>query len=347
MSASPLRLAVIILSYNTRELLQRCLQSVFAAAEGTADHLAVDVLVIDNASHDDSAAMVATQFPQAHLIPSPTNLGYTGGNNLGLQYLGLNIGTIPQSLVSRLPSPISHLPSPDFILILNADTEVATDALGQMANFLATHPAAGACGAKLTYGDGSFQHGAFAFPTLFQLALDLFPLTGVRGSHRLHHSQWNGRYAQQQWQGTEPFPVDFALGAALMVRYETVAQIGGFDEGYFLYCEEIDWCLRMKLAGWQIYAVPTAAVIHYEGQSSRQVRWPAFVRLWRSRLRFYAKYQALYPPGTRTILRWLLHLGMWWRIYQSNRHFAQGKINGTAWVKERAAYAEIKKVNNG
>ncbi len=336
-----MRLAVVVLSYNTRDLLRQAVESVLASAACTADRLAVDLLVVDNASPDGSADMVAAEFPQVYLIASPVNLGYTGGNNLALQHLGFAIGRADEDAA---PSARAPLPTPDFVLLLNADAAVVADALWQMVQVLAANPRVGACGAHLRYGDGHFQHGAFAFPGLAQIALDLFPLTGLRGVQRLYNSRWNGRYAQALWQGRAPFRVDFVLGAALMVRGAVIRQIGGLDDGFFLYCEEMDWAMRMGLAGWQVQAVPTAQVIHYEGQSSKQVRWSAFVRLWQSRLRFYAKYRTLYGPGYGWLIRALIGVGFWWRTQQANRRFAQGTLTGSEWQAERNAYATIRQL---
>ena len=153
-----------------------------------------------------------------------------------------------------------------------------------MVEFLVANPTAGICGPRLQYGDGSFQHGAFHYPGIVQVFLDLFPLDGIRGVHRLHNSRLNGRYPTAAWQGLAPFPVDFVLGAALCIRREAIERIGGLDDAFFMYCEEMDWCRRCRQAGWQVYALPAARVIHHAGQSSRQVRWDAYERLWRSRL---------------------------------------------------------------
>ncbi|MEZ4684439.1 MAG: glycosyltransferase family 2 protein, partial [Caldilineaceae bacterium] len=244
-------------------------------------------------------------------------------------------GATDHASSSNFPAP------PDFVLLLNADAEVNGDAVWQMACFLKKTPGAGACGAHLHYGNGAFQHGAFAFPSLAQLTIDFFPLTALPGVQRLHNSRLNGRYSQSLWGGTAPFPVDFVLGAALMVRGEVIQQLGGLDDGYFLYCEELDWAVRMKLAGWQSYAVPTAHVTHHEGQSSKQVRWSAFVRLWRSRLRFYRKYRGLHPVGYESAVRLIVLVGLLWRLRQVNRQFAQGKHNGLVWQEERRAYQEV------
>ncbi|MEZ4729459.1 MAG: glycosyltransferase family 2 protein [Caldilineaceae bacterium] len=338
-----MRLAVIILSYNTRDLLRQALSSVLASAALTADRLAVDVVVVDNASHDGSPAMVAAEFPQVHLVASDKNLGYTGGNNLGMARLGFDTAATPSNLRDLTPERF-YLDLPDFVLLLNADTEVVGDALWQMAHFLAEYPGAGACGARLRYGNGAFQHGAFALPTLFQVALDFFPLTGVPGAQRLHNSLLNGRYPDFLWQGTQPFPVDFVLGAALMVRREVILQVGGLDDAFFMYCEEMDWCLRMEEAGWGIFAIPTAQVLHHEGQSSKQVRWPAYIQLWRSRFRFYAKHHRIYPHQYVQWVRALVRLGVWRRTRQAHRRFAGGEITGIQLAEELAAYRLLKRL---
>ncbi len=108
-----------------------------------------------------------------------------------------------------------------------------------------------------------------------------------------------------------------------------------------MYCEEMDWALRMQQAGWRVYALPTAHVTHYEGQSSRQVRWDAYEQLWRSRLRFYTKHAQRYPFGYRLVLRLLIRLGAAWRSYQARQRFASGSATGTEIARELEAYATI------
>jgi len=333
-----MRLAIVILSYNTCDLLRNCLRSVFVSAAASVAQLSVDVIVVDNASPDGSANMVAAEFPHAYLIAAQENLGYTGGNNLALNLLGFTVAA-PYAAAHQLPNLPAKLPAA--VLLLNADTEILGDALWQMAKCLHDRPEAGACGANLQYGDGRFQHGAFRFPSLFQVALDLFPLVGLPGAHRIHNSWLNGRYPQARWQANTSFRVDFVLGAALMVRGVAIQQVGGLDDEFFLYCEEMDWCLRLAAAGWPVYAVPTAHVIHYEGQSSRQVRWSAYVRLWRSRFRFYAKHHSRYPHGYLRWLRGLLRIGLVWRKIAAQRRFASGKLTGEELQAELDAYRVI------
>jgi len=366
--ARPATLAVVIVSYNVRELLGRCLESVFASAARSPDWLRVDVLVVDNASQDGSPQMVAQEFPQVRLMALDENLGFAGANNRALRALGFGEASpLPQPLTWLSSSPLHEWrgegvassasrgrgevrkgEAPDLVLLLNPDTELVDDALGRMAAFLRDHPRAGACGAHLRYGDGRFQHGAFRFPGLMQVALDLLPWDQAPGLRRLLprllDSRLNGRYPRRLWEGQEPFPVDFVLGAALMVRAEAMHQVGLLDEGYFMYCEEMDWCLRLGEAGWTVHALPGARVIHHEGQSSRQIPWTSFRRLWRSRFRFYAKHRKRYPRGFVWGLRGLVRTGLALRGWLARRRFAQGKISGQELAEELAAYEAVERM---
>ncbi len=333
-----MRVAVIIVNYNTSRLLHKCLRSVYAST-AICDRLQVDVIVVDNASQDGSADMVAREFPQVHLVEPGHNLGFTGGNNVALRLLGFPAGT-PNGWAGCYEH-VAPLPVPDYVLLLNADAELCGDALCKMVEFLRATPRAGACGAYLRYGDGRFQHGAFRFPNLAQVALDFFPLWGLPGVQRLHDSRLNGRYPFRLWQGHEPFVVDFILGATMLIRSDTLRQVGGLDNEYFMYCEEMDWCLRTAEAGWQIYALPDAQVIHHEGQSSRQVRWTAYSWLWRSRFRFYTKHASHYPAGHLYAVRVVVHLGLHRRRRDALCRFAHGQITGSELAEELAAYAKI------
>ncbi|MDE0311479.1 MAG: glycosyltransferase family 2 protein, partial [Caldilineaceae bacterium] len=242
-----MRLAVIIVSYNVHDLLRHCLQSVYGSARKSEDWLIVDVTVVDNSSHDGSAQMVADAFPNVNLIAMTDNLGFTRANNFALRGLGFGADSEKRAATA-----------PDLVLLLNPDTEIVGDALGELASFMRDNPASGVCGPRLHYGDGALQHGGFAFPGLAQIALDLMPLARLPGlsrlTHRLLHSRLNGRYSRRQWLGVAPFAVDFVLGAALMARGESIRAVGLLDEGYFMYCEEMDWCLRMREAGMPTYA---------------------------------------------------------------------------------------------
>lgn len=278
-------LAIVVVSYNVRDLLAACLAATCDSL-ARSPQLAASIHVVDNASADGSAEMVAREFPQVDLIASPDNLGFARGNNLVLRQLGF--GTAD---------------APDFALLLNPDAAPLGDAVGQMAAFLADHPSVGAAGAQLQYPDGSFQHGAFAFPGLLQLWFDLFPPR----PRRLLDTRLNGRYPRALYDFGKPFPIDFALGAALMVRREAMQAAGLLDEGYFMYAEEVDWCWRMRRAGWPCYCVPAARVVHHGGASSSQFRSQSMLNLWRSRKRLYDRF---YGPIKRSAAGLIVRLGM-------------------------------------
>ncbi len=317
------RIAVIVVSFNTRDLLRNCLRSVEAAARYAG--LSPDVWVVDNAGHDGSAEMVAAEFPHVHLLALPRNIGFTGGNNAALVALGF-AAAVPPDL--QLPAPGGE--APQYVLLLNPDAELTVGALKQMVRAMQRLPRAGVIGAHLQYGDGRFQHGAFHFPNLAQVALDLYPLAGVPGAHRLHAGAINGRYPAALWAQEEPFAVDFVLGAAMFVRGTAIDAVGALDPGFWMYCEEMDWCLRMREAGWQVYAAPAVRVIHHEAQSSRQVRWGSYVRLWKSRFRFYEKHHRHYPPGYLEVVRRIVRSGVRRQRRAVEAQYARGDLDGVA-----------------
>jgi N-acetylglucosaminyl-diphospho-decaprenol L-rhamnosyltransferase len=299
-------LAIVIVNWNVRDLLRDCLASVYS--DLATNGLQAEVWVVDNASQDGSPDMVRAEFSQVRLVVSRENLGFAGGNNLALRQLET---TAP----------------PCYVLLLNPDTEVRPGALRTLVDFMDTHPQAGVAGARLFYGDGSFQHGAFGFPGLWQIMFDLFPLPA-----RLYESRLNGRYPRAWYERGEPFSVDHPLGAAMMVRWEVTRQVGLFDEGFHMYCEEIDWCMRIKRAGWEIYGVPRAEVIHHEGQSTAQIREDSFVNLWRSRRRLYDKH---YGPIKRRLAKRLVRAGMRRKVKE-----AQGERGKQAAESRLRAYVE-------
>ena len=329
-----MRLAVIIVSYNVRDLLRHCLQSVYNSARLSEDWLTVDVTVVDNASRDDSVQMVADAFPKVHLIAMNGNLGFTRANNVALRGLGFGADSGERAASA-----------PELVFLLNPDTEVVGDALGKLAWYMRDNPSVGACGPRLHYEDGTLQHGAFAFPGLVQIALDFCPPMELPGLsqvfHRVLHSRLNGRYSRRQWLGVMPFAVDFVLGAALMARGDSIRAVGLLDEGYFMYCEEMDWCLRMREAGMPTYAVPTAQIIHHEGRSSSQIRWQSFERLWASRFRFFSLHAHLYSRGFHLLLRPLVRLGFAWNAFIARRQFARGHLSGNRLGEQLDAYAKV------
>jgi N-acetylglucosaminyl-diphospho-decaprenol L-rhamnosyltransferase len=304
--------ALIIVSWNVCDLLRACLTSVYT--DLAASDLDATVWVVDNASHDGSAAMVRDDFPQVRLVVSQVNLGFAGGNNLVLRH-------------ADGPCP------PRYVLLLNPDTALRPGVLRTLTDFMACYQRVGVAGARLFYGDGRFQHSAFGFPGLWQILFDLFPLPG-----RLHESRLNGRYPRAWYERGDPFPVDHPLGAAMMVHWDAVRQIGLFDEGFHMYCEEIDWCMRMKQAGWRIYCVPKAEVIHYEGQSTRQIRAASFVNLWRSRRRLYDKH---YRPVKRRLAKRLVRAGMKYNSWMAKNEEKRGTLDQAEVASRLQAYSDV------
>jgi N-acetylglucosaminyl-diphospho-decaprenol L-rhamnosyltransferase len=280
----PVHLAIVIVTWNVRQLALDCLQSVYddlARAPFTGQ-----VWLVDNASADGTAQAVREQFPQVRLMEPGENLGFGRGNNLALRAMGFTT---------------SDGALPDYVLLLNPDTIVLPGALGALVAAMESS-GAGLAGARLVYGDGSFQHSAFAFPGLAQLFIDLFPVPA-----RLRESRLNGRYPRSLYQGAEPFEVDHPLGATFLLRREAIQQAGLFDERFHLYCEEIDWAMRIRRAGWRVICVPQAEIVHLEGQSTRQVQPQSIYNLWAARLRLYAKH---YPPLKRWLAGRLVRAGM-------------------------------------
>ena len=305
-------LAVIIVSWNTRELTLDALRTLYADVETNGPD--AKVWVVDNASTDGSPAAIRAQFPQARLVTSDTNLGFAGGNNHALRLMGFaeQSATADEAL-------------PKAVYLLNSDTRTYPGATNTLFTALFVLPQAGVVGARLSYEDGSFQHSAFRFPGLGQLIVDLFPVPG-----RFYESAFNGRYPLQNFLGDRPFAVDHTLGATMMLRREVIQQTGLFDETYFMYCEEIDWSIRIRRAGWEIYCVPAAHVTHLSGQSTRQARPESIVNLWRSRIKLF---EAHYPPFKLALARQIIRLGMRRKIASAR----QALVNGNMTLDEHNA----------
>jgi N-acetylglucosaminyl-diphospho-decaprenol L-rhamnosyltransferase len=293
MDPSP-NLAVVIVSWNVRGLLTACLRSLLADLAST--ELETEVWVVDNASSDGTPQMVAEAFPAVHLMASPENLGFVRGNNRAL-------------------NEISSLQSPDYLWLLNPDTEVQPGATAALVAALEAHPRTGVVGPKLLYPDGSLQHSAFRFPGLVQLVFELFPLPA-----RLYDTPLNGRYPRRLYEKAKPFAVDHPLGASMLVRGQAIAEVGLMDEDFFMYCEEIDWCWRMREAGWQALCAAAAHVIHHAGQSSGQVQAASFANLWKSRAILYARHHGLLK---RRLAQLLVRLGMRRRLRKVSPDMAE------------------------
>jgi GT2 family glycosyltransferase len=327
-------IGAIIVSYNTRELLRACLASLRGCT------LPLRVVVVDCASSDGSAAMVRAAFPEVCLLEPGRNLGFAAANNLALrQVLSAEFSVMssaPQN--SKLKRPEGTRNSKlDYVLLLNPDTVVHSGAIEALAAFLDAHPRVGAVGPRLLNTDGTLQPAAFRFPTLAMTALDLFPPGEVLPG-RLYGSWWHGRYPQER-EGRAPFPIDHPLGACILARRAVVEQIGGLDEGFFMYAEEVDWCYRMRRAGWAIWQAPDARVTHVSGAATRQFRTRMLVALYESRLRFFRKY---YSPRLVSWHMRIVRLGMLraallaWRKYLADG-ITRDELRARLWAFGKVA----------
>ncbi len=280
-------LAVVIVTWNNADVIPDALRSLLDDLKTSG--LSSRVWLVDSASTDATVEIVRERFAEVKLIASERNIGFGAGNNLALQALGFNSG----AGASELPAAV---------YLLNPDTVTHPGASRRLFDALIAQAEVGVAGARLTYGDGSFQHSAFRFPDLRQIWTEFFPTPG-----RLIEGSFNGRYPRARYAAARPFEVDFTLGATMMLKREVIQQTRGFNTDYFLYCEEIDWAWRIKRAGWRIVCVPGARVTHLGGGSTSQARPRSQIDLWKSRLLLYDTY---YPRWKRAAARQLIMLGM-------------------------------------
>lgn len=253
-----MKLSVIIVNWNTKELLLSCLNSLYA------DRLdgKYEVWVVDNASSDGSPEAVRKQFPTVKLILTSQNVGFGAANNLAI-----------------------HQSKGEFIWFLNSDTQIKPGAISPLIEFMEENPLAGGVGSKLLNPDGSLQTSCYPFPTISRELWRLFHLDAI----------WKyGVYDQSQWDPNKPREVDIIQGASLFLRREALDKVGIFDEDYFMYTEEVDLCYRLKNAGWHLYWVPQSEVIHYGGQSTQQIAAEMFLALYQSKLQFFQKHRSRY-----------------------------------------------------
>ena len=231
--------SIVIVSFNTRDVTRECLEHVRMHAAAVRH----EVLVVDNASADGSADMVAAEFPEAHLIRSDENRGFAGGNN-----------------------PAMKIARGRYILLLNSDAFLAGGALEKTLQYLDDHPNIGVLGCKLTDPDGTMQASARMLPGPLNKILHI---TGLAA--RFPGSKFFGRVDYTWWDHSEPRTVGWVVGAYFLIRRETMENIGGLDERYFLYFEEIDYCLTARRAGWEVVFYPHAEIVHIGGQSTVKV----------------------------------------------------------------------------
>ncbi|MCC6728938.1 MAG: glycosyltransferase family 2 protein [Chthonomonadales bacterium] len=252
-------LSVIIVNWNVRDLLRNCLRSLHE----TLDGVRYEVIVVDNASRDDSAAMVRAEFPGARLVENRQNAGFCRGNNQGIA-----------------------LARGRYVVLLNPDTEVREGALQRLMAFLDEHRDVGVVGPMLLTPTGEPAPTGSCFPGVLREAV------GVLGLHNLYRARYDLQsYGRTDFTGMAD--VDVICGACLMTRSEVLDRIGGLDEDLFMFFDEVDFCRRARKAGWRAVYVPEARVLHVWMGSVRQDALGAMRRFYRAQFVYFRKHHGL------------------------------------------------------
>lgn len=288
-------LSIVIVNYNVKYFLEQCLESVFGSdlvLEGVScgafpnadpDRIELEVFVVDNASVDGSVEMVREKFPQVHVIANRDNSGFATANNQALR-------------IAR----------GDLLLLLNPDTVVERDTFRKCAEFYASHPDCGGLGVKMINGEGVFlKESKRGFPTP---AASFYKLSGL--IRLFPHSKRFAAYYMGHLSDDQTSAIDILPGAFLMISRAAYEQVGGLDESYFMYGEDIDFSWRIKLAGFQNYYLPEARIIHYKGESTRHGSMNYVYTFYNAMSIFVRRY---FSGANAWLFNLLLHLAIWAR----------------------------------
>lgn len=270
--------SIIIVNYNSKEYLDKCLGSV-VKAKGNNRY---ELIVVDNASNDGSAELVRDKYPDVKLISNSDNLGFIKANNQGMR-----------------------ASSGKMVMCLNNDTIIKDDAIGKLVQFLMAHGDAGAVGPKLLNIDGTIQMQCRrGFPTPIN---SLYYFLGL--SKLFTKSKRFGSYLLTYLDDKATVEVDSLCGAAMLVKREVLDKVGLMDESYFMYGDDIDWCYRIKKAGWKIFYLPEAEIVHYGGRGgSSKMSYRNIFEFYRSMAVFHKKhYHNIYI----FIVNWLVYAAIW------------------------------------
>ena len=251
------RLSIVVVNFNRRQRLRHCLSSIPSAIP----NYPFELFVVDNGSGDGSVAMVQEQFPQAIVMQQNTNQGFSRAVNRALKQATGN-----------------------YFLCLNNDAWLAPGSLDRLLSFMEAHPDIGIVGGKILNADGSLQLSARSFPTF---ATALFNRASLL-TRFFPQNRFSRRYLLSDWDHARPQEVDWVSGSFLAIRRAACEAIGFLDERFFLFCEDVDWCLRAKQAGWKVVYFPEAVGIHYMDRRPNPFR--AVVAHHQSMFRFYRKH---------------------------------------------------------
>lgn len=254
MTTKELDLSIIIVNWNTKQLLLDCIASIY----GTVKRSSFEVIVVDNASTDGSSEAVSLAYPDVKVLKNLSNYGFSRANNRAMKQMRGR-----------------------YAVILNSDTYLKESSMDDMTDFMDCHPEAGMCGPQLLNADDTKQNSVGDFPVLLtefmskQIIRVLFPKTYLRA------------FKTKLALFREPSQVDVVIGACMMVRKRAIESVGLLDEDYFLFYEEVDWCYRMRRGGWHVYHLPEVKIYHFGGQSRKEINLRGRAESWRSRYLFY------------------------------------------------------------
>lgn len=299
-------LSIVIVSWNVRGYLEACLSSI-AANRGRLD---LEVIVVDGGSLDGSPELVRRDFPGVQLIDCGDNVGFPKGNNIGMAKAGGRN-----------------------ILLLNPDTEIVGDALELLIEYLDGHAEVGLVGGQLLNSDGSIQSSRRRFPTF---ATAMFESTWLE---MIAPRKLLTTYYVDEVPADTRTTVDWLTGACLMTRREVIEQVGPMDEAYFMYSEELDWCRRIKQAGWEIVYLPEAKIIHHVGKSSEQVITERHLYFQKAKLRYFRKYHGFWVANT---LRGVLLLNYAWQFLIELLKGIIGHKRKLRWQRARAYWSVLR-----
>jgi GT2 family glycosyltransferase len=277
------KVSVIVVNFNSGMFLKKCVDSIFAS---NGD---IDIIVVDNCSKDDSLILLQSAYPneqRLQVVKNTANLGFANACNAGTRRV-----------------------SGKYFLYLNPDCVLESNAITEMCAVLESDHAVGMVGGRLTNRDGSEQGGGRrAIPTPWRSFVRAFGFS--RFANRWPKLFFDF-YLHKQPLPEQPIEVEAISGACMMVRREALDDVGLLDEGYFMHCEDLDWCMRFRQKGWKILFAPSARVMHYLGVCSKSR--PIFVEWHKHKgmQRFYKKFFQYQYPGP---FMWLVAIGVWFRF---------------------------------
>ena len=280
-------LSIIIVNYNAGHYLESCLKSVYAETK----QIPFDIWVVDNNSKDASVSIIRRNFPLVNLVENEENAGFAKANN---------------DAISKCPG--------DYILLLNPDTLIRENAIEKMVKFLDENPQTGIAGCKVLNDDGTLQLACRR--SIPAPGVAFFRLTGL--SRLFPNSKGMAKYNLTYLNPNEANEVDAVSGAFLMIRQQVVDKIGKLDERFFMYGEELDWCLRTKKAGWNVMYYPDAEIIHYKGECSKSNCRKAAFEFYRSMYLFHKKH---FADNYNPIINIIIYAGIFLKAVSSWRSF--------------------------